>query len=222
MCPSPFRVRGLSHPAQPPRRVLSGVLGCGSPHPGNSRRRRARLPEHDRPRRPTSSASRAARASSPGRSAPATSRRWPDSSRASARSHGAAASWRRSRSSARATSPSSPRSTTTATSPSSRSTATARSSASRATPRGTIATTGRRSPSPWSTNGTAAAWGRRSRAASSTTPSRSGLAALTASTLTENSAAAALLRRLGFTRSGVSAGIAEYELALATALPAAA
>ena len=52
---------------------------------------------------------------------------------------------------------------------------------------------------------------------------RSGLAALTASTLSENGAAHALLRRLGFEQRSASAGVAEYELALgAAALPAAA
>jgi L-amino acid N-acyltransferase YncA len=50
-----------------------------------------------------------------------------------------------------------------------------------------------------------------------------GVVALTGSTLSENTPAKALLRRLGFTRTGMSAGVAEYELALgAAALPAAA
>ena len=44
---------------------------------------------------------------------------------------------------------------------------------------------------------------------------RSGLTALTASTLSENSASHALLRRLGFTPLRTSSGVAEYELALA-------
>jgi RimJ/RimL family protein N-acetyltransferase len=44
---------------------------------------------------------------------------------------------------------------------------------------------------------------------------RSGLAVLTASTLSENAAAHALLLRLGFLRVGASSGVAEYELALA-------
>lgn len=43
---------------------------------------------------------------------------------------------------------------------------------------------------------------------------RSGLAALTASTLSENGASHALLRRLGFMRLHTSAGVTEYELAL--------
>ena len=51
---------------------------------------------------------------------------------------------------------------------------------------------------------------------------RSGLAALTASTLTENAAAHALLLRLGFVRAGASSGVAEYELEFAGALGAAA
>jgi RimJ/RimL family protein N-acetyltransferase len=46
---------------------------------------------------------------------------------------------------------------------------------------------------------------------------RSGLAALTASTLSENGASHALLRRLGFRYLSTSAGVAEYELALAGA-----
>jgi L-amino acid N-acyltransferase len=47
--------------------------------------------------------------------------------------------------------------------------------------------------------------------------------ALTGSTLSENAPARALLRRLGFTRIGVSAGVAEYLLPLrGAALPAAA
>jgi RimJ/RimL family protein N-acetyltransferase len=44
---------------------------------------------------------------------------------------------------------------------------------------------------------------------------RSGLTALTASTLNENAAAHALLRRLGFTHVRSSSGVADYELALA-------
>ena len=44
---------------------------------------------------------------------------------------------------------------------------------------------------------------------------RSGLDALTASTLSENTAAHALLRRLGFTRRRSSTGVVEYELAFA-------
>ena len=44
---------------------------------------------------------------------------------------------------------------------------------------------------------------------------RSGLTALTASTLQENTASHALLRRLGFTLVGASSGVADYELALA-------
>ena len=52
---------------------------------------------------------------------------------------------------------------------------------------------------------------------------RSGVAALTASTLSENTPAHALLRRFGFRPRRTSAGVAEYELALgAAALPAAA
>ena len=51
---------------------------------------------------------------------------------------------------------------------------------------------------------------------------RSGLATLTASTLSENAAAHALLRRLGFLPVRVSSGVAEYELAVAEALTAAA
>ena len=37
MCPSPFGVPGLCQPEEPLRRVLSGVLGCGFPHHGISR-----------------------------------------------------------------------------------------------------------------------------------------------------------------------------------------
>ena len=44
---------------------------------------------------------------------------------------------------------------------------------------------------------------------------RSGLAVLTASTLSENTAAHALLRRLGFVPAGASSGVAEYRLELA-------
>ena len=51
---------------------------------------------------------------------------------------------------------------------------------------------------------------------------RSGLSVLTASTLSENDASHALLRRLGFTPLRTSSGIAEYELALAGALRSAA
>jgi len=52
---------------------------------------------------------------------------------------------------------------------------------------------------------------------------RSGIATLTASTLSENHASHALLRRLGFTPMRTSSGVAEYELALGrAALPAAA
>src|SRR5215210_2796815 len=43
---------------------------------------------------------------------------------------------------------------------------------------------------------------------------RAGVAALTASTLSENGASHALLRRLGFVPLRTSAGVAEYELAL--------
>ena len=50
----------------------------------------------------------------------------------------------------------------------------------------------------------------------------SSLTALTASTLSENAASHALLRRLGFTPLRTSSGVAEYELALSAALPAAA
>jgi RimJ/RimL family protein N-acetyltransferase len=53
---------------------------------------------------------------------------------------------------------------------------------------------------------------------------RTSVVALTGSTLSENAPAKALLRRLGFTRVGVSAGVSEYVLALraGAALPAAA
>ena len=51
---------------------------------------------------------------------------------------------------------------------------------------------------------------------------RAGLTALTASTLSENGASHALLRRLGFVPTGISSGVAEYELAFSAALPAAA
>ena len=51
---------------------------------------------------------------------------------------------------------------------------------------------------------------------------RSGLAVLTASTLSENSAAHALLRRLGFTPVRTSAGVADYELVLGGAVALAA
>jgi RimJ/RimL family protein N-acetyltransferase len=53
---------------------------------------------------------------------------------------------------------------------------------------------------------------------------RSGLSALTASTLSENGASHALLRRLGFTPLRTSMGVTEYELAFGAgaALPAAA
>jgi RimJ/RimL family protein N-acetyltransferase len=44
----------------------------------------------------------------------------------------------------------------------------------------------------------------------------SGLAALTGSTLAFNSPAKALLKRLGFLPKGVSAGVADYELAFGT------
>jgi acetyltransferase len=44
---------------------------------------------------------------------------------------------------------------------------------------------------------------------------RAGLTALTASTLSENAAAHALLRRLGFAPLRTSSGVAEYELTLA-------
>ena len=51
MCPSPFGVRGDCHPGEPLRRVLSGVLGCGFPHPPRTRSRpsrRARAPPRAR------------------------------------------------------------------------------------------------------------------------------------------------------------------------------
>jgi RimJ/RimL family protein N-acetyltransferase len=53
---------------------------------------------------------------------------------------------------------------------------------------------------------------------------RTSVVALTGSTLSENAPARALLRRLGFKRVGVSAGVSEYVLALrgGAALPAAA
>jgi acetyltransferase len=52
---------------------------------------------------------------------------------------------------------------------------------------------------------------------------RTSVVALTGSTLSENAPALALLRRLGFKRIGVSAGVAEYLLPLRSgALPAAA
>jgi L-amino acid N-acyltransferase YncA len=53
---------------------------------------------------------------------------------------------------------------------------------------------------------------------------RTGVVALTGSTLSENTPARSLLRRLGFKRVGMSSGVAEYELPLAApaALPAAA
>jgi RimJ/RimL family protein N-acetyltransferase len=51
---------------------------------------------------------------------------------------------------------------------------------------------------------------------------RTRVVALTGSTLSENTPARALLRRLGFKRVGISSGVSEYELPLGAALPAAA
>ena len=51
---------------------------------------------------------------------------------------------------------------------------------------------------------------------------RAGVATLTASTLTDNGASHALLRRLGFTPVRASSGVAEYELALGGSVPLAA
>jgi len=51
---------------------------------------------------------------------------------------------------------------------------------------------------------------------------RAGLATLTASTLADNRASHALLRRLGFAPVRTSSGVAEYELALAASVPLAA
>jgi RimJ/RimL family protein N-acetyltransferase len=45
----------------------------------------------------------------------------------------------------------------------------------------------------------------------------SGIAALTGSTFATNMPATALLKKLGFLRTGISAGIADYELALGAA-----
>ena len=50
----------------------------------------------------------------------------------------------------------------------------------------------------------------------------SGLAALTGSTFAFNAPAKALLKRLGFLPKGISSGVADYELSLRGALPAAA
>jgi RimJ/RimL family protein N-acetyltransferase len=51
---------------------------------------------------------------------------------------------------------------------------------------------------------------------------RAGVTTLTASTLADNAASHALLRRLGFTPVRTSSGVAEYELALGASVPLAA
>ena len=89
-------------------------------------------------------------------------------------------------------------------------------------PPGPVAATGRRSPSRSPTPGTGRGLGSALAGRLVEHARRSGLSALTASTLSENGASHALLRRLGFVPAGVSSGVAEYELAFGAALPAAA